>query len=57
MKKTGYYTHLDGERYRCEVVEETETLTRVRLSEETAKELRLAEELWLPRGAVRDESN
>lgn len=56
MTKTGYYTHLNGQRYRCEVVEETETLARVRLSEETAKELRLAEELWLPRHTVRVES-
>lgn len=45
MKKTGYYTHLDGQRYRCEVVEETETMRRVRLSEE----------LWLPRHTVKIE--
>jgi hypothetical protein len=57
MKKTGYYTHLDGERYRCEVVEETETMTRIRLAEETAKELRLSEELWLPKRAVRVEGS
>ena len=55
MTKTGYYTHLDGQRYRCEVVEETETMARVRLSEETAKQLRLAEELWLPKRSVKAE--
>jgi hypothetical protein len=57
MNKTGYYTHLDGQRYSCEVVEETETMARVRLSEDTAKELRLAEELWLPRHTVRVEGS
>ena len=41
MTNTGYYTHMDERRYRCEVVEETETMARVRLTEETAKELRL----------------
>jgi hypothetical protein len=57
MTKAGYYKHLDGERYPCEVVEETETLAKVRFSGETAKELRLAEELWLPKHAVKGEGD
>lgn len=55
MNKVGYYTHTNKERYRCDVIEDTATMIRIRLSEETAKQLRLAQELWLPRAYVKTE--
>ncbi|HEX8922650.1 MAG TPA: hypothetical protein VF766_14340, partial [Pyrinomonadaceae bacterium] len=39
--------------YRCEVLEETETQSRVRLSEENARELRFTTELWLPKSYIK----
>lgn len=56
MTKTGYYQHIDGQRYRCEVLEEMETQVKVRLSEQSARELQLTEELWLPRLYVKIET-
>jgi hypothetical protein len=53
MAKNAYYRHLDGQRHRCEVIEETETQVKVRLSEESARELRLNSELWLPKSYVK----
>jgi hypothetical protein len=47
-----YYRHLNGYRHRCEIIEETETQVRVRLSEESARELKFDTELWLPRSYV-----
>ena len=55
MTKNAYYRHLDGQSYRCEVIEEAETQVKVRLSEESAQELRLATELWLPKSYVKIE--
>lgn len=55
MTKNAYYNHLTGQRYRCEVTEETETMVKVRLSEETAKELKFTTELWLPKTHVTTE--
>ncbi len=57
MTKNGYYTDLDGEQWPCEVIEEMETQVKVRLPEETARVLRLNEELWLPRYHVTIESD
>jgi hypothetical protein len=56
MTGTGYYMHMDGQRYRCQVIEEAQTQVKVRLSEQAAKELRLSEELWLPKLYVRVET-
>ena len=55
MIRAGYYTHIDGQSYRCEILEETETQVFVRLSEESARELQLNEELWLPKYYVKIE--
>jgi hypothetical protein len=52
MTKDAYYNHLNKQRYRCQVVEETETMVKVRLPDETARELRLDTELWLPKSHV-----
>lgn len=52
MTKDATYHHLNKQSYRCEVIEETATLVRVRLPEETARELRLDTELWLPKSHV-----
>jgi hypothetical protein len=52
MTKNAYYNHLNKQRYRCEVIEETATMVRVRFPEETARELRLDTELWLPKTHV-----
>jgi hypothetical protein len=52
MAKDAYYNHLTGQRYRCEVIQETETMVKVRLSEETARELKFTTELWLPKSHV-----
>jgi hypothetical protein len=52
MTKDAYYNHLTGQRYRCEVIEETGTMVKVRLSEETARELKFTTELWLPKTHV-----
>lgn len=55
MTKNAYYNHLTGQRYRCEIIEETETMVKVRLPEETAKELKFTTELWLPKTHVTTE--
>jgi hypothetical protein len=52
MAQNAFYRHLNGQRYACEIIEETETQLKVRLSEEAAMELRLDLELWLPRSYV-----
>jgi hypothetical protein len=51
MTKDATYHHLNKQSYRCEVIEETATLVRVRLPEETARELS-DRELWLPKSHV-----
>lgn len=55
MKQNGYYTHVDRHRYGCEVLEDAGTQVRVRLSEETAREWQLSQELWLPVQFIRIE--
>ena len=53
MNRTAYYTHLDGQHYRCEVIEETDIQVKVRISEAHAQELKLERDLWLPRSYLR----
>lgn len=55
MAQTAFYRHLDGQRYRCEVIDQADTQVKVRLSEQTAQELRLDRELWLPKSYVQVE--
>jgi hypothetical protein len=55
MNQNAYYHHINGERYRCEIIEETKTQVRVRFPEETAMELKLDDELWLPKSHVKAE--
>ena len=52
MAENAYYRHLNGHRHRCEIIEETETQLKVRLSEESARELKFTTELWLPKSYV-----
>ena len=55
MTQNAYYRHLDGQRYRCEIIDQADTQVKVRLTEQTAQELRLDQELWLPRSYVQVE--
>jgi hypothetical protein len=43
MTKNAYYNHLTGQRYLCEIIEET------------AKEIRFTAELWLPKTHITTE--
>jgi hypothetical protein len=53
MAKNAYYRHLDGHHHRCEIIEETETLLKVRMSDESASQLRFDTELWLPKSYIK----
>jgi hypothetical protein len=55
MNQNAYYHHINGERYPCEIIEETKTQVRVRFPEEVAMELNLNTELWLPKTHVKPE--
>ncbi len=55
MTKNAYYNHLTGQRYLCEIIEETATMVKVRLPEETARELKFTTELWLPKTHITTE--
>ena len=53
MAKIAYYRHLNGHHHRCEIIEETETQVKVRMSEESARELKFDTELWLPKSYIK----
>lgn len=52
-ERQAIYRHLNKQEYRCVILKSTPTMHLVRLPDETARELRLVDELWLPAGYIR----
>lgn len=53
MTRFAIYVHIDGGRYRVEVIEDGKTQLKVRFTEHDAAALHLASECWLPRSSFR----
>jgi hypothetical protein len=52
-ERPAIYRHLNKQEYECIILESTPTMHCVRLPEATARELKLATELWLPASYIR----
>lgn len=53
MTRFAIYVHLDGERYRIEILENSTTQLKVRFTAHDAEAMKMAREVWLRRSCFR----